>query len=234
MTSNLPKNIEQLLKAASKDADRVEAFRAYVKLLDSSYKTAEKLGAELRKQERNYNKLKEDHAFFAHHRAKVDAMVRAMRDTYVNSTKALRTLEELAQHYPAQYVFEVCNLGSYRLGTVQGWAFLNLQSASRIEANQNYTQVVIPAIAQVLPNHRDYIELRNGGIEEQIQSELDKLNEMRRVKVEIDTNLPKWSDAMKALACEMKAEDLGLLTPQERTVQEKLASGTVFKFANSA
>ncbi|SDF06500.1 hypothetical protein [Thalassobaculum litoreum] len=86
----------------------------------------------------------------------------------------------------------------------------------------------------MLPNHRDYVELRNSGIEERVQAELDKLNEMRRVKSEIDTGLPKWSDAMKALAEEMKAEDLALLNQQERTVQEKLAAGTVFKFANSA
>ncbi len=234
MATELPKNIEQLLKEATKGVDRVEAFRAYVKLLDTSYKTTEKLGAELRKQERNYNKLKEDKTFFDRHRAKVDVLLRAMRETYTNSTKALRTLEELAQHYPAQYVFDVCNLGSYRLGPVQGWAFLSIQSASRIEADQNYVNAVIPAIAQVLPNHRDYMELRNAGIEERIQAELDKLNEMRRVKSEIDMGLPKWSDAMKALAHEMKADDLALLNQQERAVQEKLVSGTVFKFANSA
>ncbi|WPZ33434.1 hypothetical protein T8K17_19640 [Thalassobaculum sp. OXR-137] len=178
--------------------------------------------------------MKEDHAFFSRHRAKVDVLLRAMRETFVNSTKALRTLEELAQNYPAQYVFDVCNLGSYRLGSVQGWSFLSIQSASRTDADQNYANAVIPAIAQVLPNHRDYVELRNSGIEERIQSEFDKLNEMRRVKAEIDNNLPKWSDAMKALADEMKPADIERLNAQERTVQEKLKAGTVFKFANSA
>lgn len=234
MASNLPKNIEQLLKEATKGVDRVVAFRAYVKLLDAGYKTAEKLGGELRKQERNYNRLKEDQTFFTRHRAKVDILLKAMRDTFVNSTKALRTLEELAQNYPAQYVFDVCNLGSYRLGSVQGWSFLSIQSASRLDANQNYANAVIPAIAQVLPNHRDYVELRNAGIEEKVQAELDKLNEMRRAKAEVDMGLPKWSDAMKALAEEMKPEDLALLNEQERAVQEKLRAGTVFKFANTA
>lgn len=234
MASNLPKNIEQLLKEATKGVDRVAAFRAYVKLLDTGYKTAERIGEELRKQERNYNRLKDDQTFFARHRAKVDVLLKAMRETYTNSAKALRTLEELAQNYPLQYVFEVCNLGSYRLGLVQGWSFLGIQSASRLDADRNYANAVIPAIAQVLPNHRDYIELRNAGIEEQVQTELDKVNEMRRAKAEIDMGLPKWSDAMKALAEEMKPEDLELLNQQERTVQEKLRAGTVFKFANSA
>lgn len=234
MASTLPNNLEKLLKEATKGVDAVEAFRSYVKLLDAGYKSAEKLGSEIRKQERNYNRLKEDHAFFSRHRAKVDVLLRAMRETFVNSTKALRTLEELAQNYPAQYVFDVCNLGSYRLGSVQGWSFLSIQSASRTDADQNYANAVIPAIAQVLPNHRDYVELRNSGIEERIQSEFDKLNEMRRVKAEIDNNLPKWSDAMKALADEMKPADIERLNAQERTVQEKLKAGTVFKFANSA
>lgn len=234
MASNLPKNIEQLLKTATKSADRVTAFRAYVKLLDTSYKTAEKLGGELRKQERNYNKLRDDEAFFSRHRAKVDALLRAMRDTYTNSAKALRMFEELAQNYPTQYVFDVCKLGSYRLGLVQGWSFLSIQSAARTDADQNYVNAVIPAIAQVLPDHRDYVELRSTGIEEQLQVELEKLNEMRRARSEIEMGLPKWSDAMKALAEEMKAEDLALLNQQERAVQEKLMAGIVFKFANSA
>lgn len=234
MATNLPKNLEKLLKEATKGVDRVDAFRSYVKLLDAGHKTAAKLGSEIRKQENTYNRLKDDFEFFSRHRAKVDILLRAMRETFVNSTKALRTLEELAQNYPVQYVFDVCKLGSYRLGSVQGWSFLSIHSASRVDADQNYANAVIPAIAQILPNHRDYVELRNSGVEERVQSEFDKLNEMRRVKAEIDTNLPKWSDAMKALAEEMKPADIELLNAQERTVQEKLKAGTVFKFANSA
>lgn len=234
MSAPLPKNIEQLLKATTKGVGRVETFRAYVKLLDTSYKTVDKLGAELRKQERNYNKMKDDHAFFARHRAKVDVLIKAMRDTYTNSTKAMRTLEELAQNYPIQYVFEVCQLGSYRLGSVQGWAFLAVRSASRIDADQNYVNVVLPAIAAILPDHRDYLELRSAGIEERLQSELDKLNEMRRTKAEIDSALPKWSDGMTALANAMDADDVARMNLQERAVQEKLIAGSSFRFANSA
>ena len=234
MATNLPIKIEELLKEATRGTDRVAAFRAYVKLLDTGYKTSEKLGGEIRKQEIVYNRLKDDESFFSRHRAKVDMLVRAMRETYANPTKVLKTLEDLAMNYPIQYVFEVCGLGSYRLGLVQGWSFFSIQSAARLDANQNYANAVMPAIAQVLPDHRDYVELRNSGIEERTQAELDKLNEMRRTKSELDTALPKWSDAMKALAEEMKPEEVALMNQQERTVQEKLRAGTVFKFANSA
>lgn len=233
MASSLPNNIEQFAKDTAKASDPVLAFRAYVKLLDAAYKATEKLGGELRRQERSYQKMKTDHQFFARHRAKVDVLIRAMRETYINSTKAMRTLEDLAQHYPAQYVFEVCQLGSYRLGTVQGWAFFNLRSASRLEADQNYINAVLPAIAAVLPDHRGYIELRNAGIEEKLQSELDRLNDMRRTKAEIDSNLPKWTDGMKALAAGMRPEDLARLSVQEQAVNEKLNSGSGFKFANA-
>lgn len=234
MSSNLPKNIEQLLQATAKGSDRVEHFRAYVKLLDAAYRTTDKLGTELRKQERNYNKMKDDQAFFTRHRSKVDVLIKAMRDTYVNSTKAMRTLEDLALNYPTQYVFDVCQLGSYRLGGVQGWSFLNLRSASRLDADQNYVNAVLPAIAATLPDHRDYIELRNAGIEDRLQAELDKLNEMRKAKAEIDTTLPKWTDAMTALANEMRPEDVARLNSQEQAVHEKLASGAGFRLANSA
>ncbi|MCR9072842.1 MAG: hypothetical protein NXI18_14080 [Alphaproteobacteria bacterium] len=233
MASSLPQNIEQLVKDTAKVTDPVLAFRAYVKLLDTAYKATEKLGAELRRQESSYQRMKTDHQFFARHRAKVDVLIRAMRETYVNSTKAMRTLEDLAQHYPAQYVFDVCQLGSYRLGNVQGWAFLNLRSASRLDADQNYLNAVLPAIAAVLPDHRGYVELRNAGIEEKLQHELDKLNEMRRTKAEIDSNLPKWTDGLKALASGMQAKELERLNPHEQAVNEKLKAGSGFKFANA-
>ncbi|MEQ8587066.1 MAG: hypothetical protein RLO01_11065 [Thalassobaculaceae bacterium] len=233
MASSLPTNIEQLVKETSKASDPVLAFRVYVKLLDAAYKSVEKLNGELRRQERNYQKMKDDQQFFSRHRAKVDVLIRAMRETYVNSTKAMRTLEELAQHYPAQYVFEVCQLGSYRLGTVQGWAFFNLRSATRLEADQNYINAVLPAIAAVLPDHRGYVELRNAGIEEKLQAELDRLNEMRRAKAEIDAGLPKWTDAMKALSDGLTEDDLARLNQQEQAVNEKLQSGSSFKFANA-
>lgn len=234
MASNLPENIEKLLKEASKGSDRVEQFRAYVKLLDRSYKTAEKLGAELRKQESNYNKMKTDHAFFGRHRMKVDVLIKAMRDTYVNSTKAMRTLEDLVQNYPAQYVFEVCHLGSYRLGTVQGWSFVSFRSVSRTEADENYVNAVLPAIGQVLPDHRDYLELRNAGIEERLQAELDKLNEMRRAKAEVEGGLPKWTEEMTALAVAMKAPEVQRLNAQEQAVHERLVNPNGPALANSA
>lgn len=234
MSSNLPQHIATLLKETAKGSDRVEQFRAYVKLLDRSYKSAEKLGAELRKQERNYDKMKSDHAFFSRHRAKVDVLIKAMRETYVNSTKAMHTLEDLAQSYPAQYVFEVCHLGSYRLGSVQGWSFFNLRSASRIEADGNYVNAVLPAIAQVLPDHRDYLDLRAAGIEDQLQAELDKLNEMRRALSELQSCIPKWTEEMTALAVAMKRGDLERLNPQEQAVHERLVHPSGPRLANSA
>jgi len=234
MSSNLPENIEKLLKESQNGSDRVEQFRSYVKLLDRAYKAADKLGSELKKQERNYDKMKTDHAFFGRHRMKVDVLIKAMRDTYVNSTKALRTLEELAEHYDAQYVFEVCHLGSYRLGAVQGWSFLNVRSASRLEADANFENAVLPAIAKVLPDHRDYLRLRAAGIEDQLQAELDKLNEMRRALSEVQSGIPKWTEEMTALAVAMKQPEIARLNAQEQAVHERLVTPGSVPLANSA
>lgn len=235
MSDLLPEKLQELLKIVSKSEDRVGQFRAYVKLLDRAYKTIEKLGGALRKQERNYDKMKSDLAFFNRHRMKVDALIKAMRETYSSSTKSLRTLEELAQAYPAQYVFEVCQLGSYRLGSVQGWAFLNMRSATRIEADDNFVQAVLPAIAQVLPDHRDYLELRSAGIEDQLEAELEKLNEMRRAKTAIESDLPKWTEAMTALAHALRPAESTQLNTQEVAVRDRLlAPGGAAKLANIA
>lgn len=234
MSDNLPEKLQEQLKLVTKAEDRLSQFRAYVKLLDRGYKSLEKLGTALRKQERNYEKLKSDLAFFSRHRMKVDVLIRAMRETYSNSTKALRALEELAQHYPPHYVFEVCQLGSYRLGGVQGWAFLNIRSVARMDADTNYEQAVLPAIAQVLPDHRDYLELRAAGIEEQIGAELEKLNEMRRAKVEIEGSLPKWTEQMTALAAAMKPAETDRLNAQELAVYERLVVPSKMPLASSA
>lgn len=234
MSSNLPENIEKLLKLLSKADGNVGQFRAYVKLLDRSYKTINSLGAELRKQERNYNKMKTDLAFFMRHRDKVDVLLRALRETYSNSSKALRTLEELAQAYPPQYVFDVCQLGSYRLGAVMGWSFLNMKSLTRMEADVNYVEAVLPAIAAVLPDHRDYLALRAAGIEKEIETELEKLKEMQRAKAAVEAALLKWSEEMTALGHALRPAEREKLNFQELTVLEQLTGSGGLPLASSA
>src|SRR3546814_20787830 len=72
----------------------------------------------------------------------------------------MRTIEELIANYPVRYAFEVCQLGSYRLGTPLGWNVMGVRSASRLDADRNYAEVVIPAPAQILPEHSGYLALR--------------------------------------------------------------------------
>ena len=222
MSEHLPESIEKLHKSISGALDKVDQFRGFVKLLDASYKEIETSGKQLVKQERKYQKLKEDHAFFARHRNKVDVLFRAMRETYSNPAKALRHIDELARNYPAQYVFEVAHLGSWRLGSVQGWAFLNLKSVARVEADRNYTEAVLPALGNALPDHKDYLDLRSEGIEERLEAELDKMNDLRRSTAAVQAGMTKWTEEMTALAAALSKEEVGRLNSQEAEVCRRL------------
>ena len=134
MSDHLPVTLSNIHEDAKKAGDRLTTFRSYVKLLNNAYKALEKAREETRLAERHLNGLKVDHAFFLRQKARVEVVFRALRDTYRNPAKALRTVDELAANYPAQYVFEVCQLGTYRLGTPLGWSFFGMHSATRTEA----------------------------------------------------------------------------------------------------
>ena len=222
MTSKLPENIEKLHKATSGALEKVEQFRAYVKLLDASYKSVDENGKLLVKQERTYQKLKEDHAFFARHRSKVDVLFRALRESYGNPAKVLRDIDELARNYPAQYVFDVAHLGSWRLGRPMGWSFLNLRSVARQEADKNYADAVLPALGIVLPDHKDYLDLRSQGVEEMLETELEKMTALRETLAAVQGGLEKWTEEMTALANALTDAEAKRLNAQEAEVRDRL------------
>jgi len=86
----------------------------------------------------------------------------------------------------------------------------------------------------VLPDHRDYLRLRAAGIEDQLQAELDKLNEMRRALSEVQSGIPKWTEEMTALAVAMKQPEIARLNAQEQAVHERLVTPGSVPLANSA
>ena len=137
MSDNLPVTLAELHRDATTASDRVETFRAYVKLLNHAYKALEKARGEAETADRRLAELRVDHTFFLRHRARVEMTFRTLIDTYRNPTKAMRTLEDLVASYPVQYVFEVCQLGSYRLGAPLGWNVMGVRSASRLDADRN-------------------------------------------------------------------------------------------------
>src|SRR3546814_16699700 len=112
-------------------------LRTYVKLLNHAYKALEKARKEAENADRRLGELRVDHTFFLRHRARVETAFRTLIDTYRNPTKAMRTIEELIANYPVRYAFEVCQLGSYRLGTPLGWNVMGVRSASRLDADRN-------------------------------------------------------------------------------------------------
>lgn len=222
MSEHLPVTLANLHDDAKKAGDRIETFRAYVKLLNAAYRALEKSRDETRLAERHVNALRIDHTFFQRHKARVETVFRALRDTYRNPAKALRTIDELAGGYPAQYVYEVCQLGSYRLGVAHGWNLLGVRSIARIEADQNYLAVAIPALAQMLPDHAAYLELRGKDVEREFEDAVADSNRKRSVQAAIEAAVPGWSEELSACAVSLTASQVDRLTNGEREVRRRL------------
>lgn len=222
MSEHLPVTLANLHGDAKRSDDRVETFRAYVRLLNQAYKALEKARDEARLADRHLAELRTDHTFFLRHKARVEVAFKALIDTYRNPTRAMRVVDELAGSYPAQYVYEVCQLGSYRLGTPLGWNVLGVRSASRIEADQNYLDVVIPALAQMLPEQSGYLELRNKDIEAMFEDALADANRKRAVQAAIEAAVPGWSEELAACALSLTPGQVDRLSNGEREVRRRL------------
>ena len=222
MSTSLPVTLANLHEDAKTAADRVETFRAYVKLLNTAYRALEKAREEARLADRHLNALRVDHTFFQRHKARVEVAFKALRETYRNPAKALRMIDELTGCYPPQYVFEVCQLGSYRLGTPLGWNVLGVRSTERIEADQNYLDAVIPAIAQILPDHAGYLDLRAKDIEQEFEDALASANRKRAVQAAIEAAVPGWSEELAAFSLALTPGEVDRLSNGEREVRRRL------------
>ena len=128
----------------------------------------------------------------------------------------------LAANYPVQYVYEVCQLGSYRLGAPLGWNVLGIRSAERIDAEQNYVDAVIPSLVELLPDHAAYLELRSKDIEQQFEEALSDANLKRAARAAIETVVPTWSDELAACALSLTDAQVAGLSESEREVRRRL------------
>ncbi len=222
MTDNLPVTLANLHEDAKKAGSRIETFRAYVKLLNAGYRALEKAREEARTAEHRVNGMRMDHVFFQRHKARVEVAFRALRDTYRNPAKALRMIDDLAANYPAQYVYDVALLGTYRFGAAHGWSILGIRSTARLEADQNYVEAVLPALVQLLPDHGAYVELRSQNIEQEFEDALASANRKRAVQAAIEMAVPTWSEELKACSLTLKQSEVDQLTNGEREVRRRL------------
>lgn len=227
MSEHLPANLTDLHKAAVQAQDRVGTFRNYVALLNRGYKATEKAGKTLRTLERELAKVREDHNFVQRHAHKVDAALVAMRTCYSNPNKVMRGLEEMLASYPVEYVYEVCRLGIWRLGKPIGWSLLWMQSPERVAAAAIYEQSVLPALAQMLPDHLDYVTLRRNKIDDLMEEAQRKVSDQRKVVAGIAANMPKWTEEMKSAAHALKPVDIALLSGEEMEVHTQLLGATL-------
>ncbi|EDP61229.1 hypothetical protein BAL199_00942 [alpha proteobacterium BAL199] len=222
MSDHLPVTLSNLHEDAKKSGDRITTFRSYVKLLNAAYKALEKARDEARLADRHLNGLKVDYAFFIRHKGRVEATFRALRDSYRNPAKALRMIDELAANYPAQYVYEVCQLGSYRFGGALGWSFVGVRSTTRIEADRNYVDIVIPTLAQMLPDHAGYLALRSKDVEGDYEAALSDATHKRAVQAAIETTVPGWSEELTSCSLALTTSEIDQLTSNEREVRRRL------------
>ncbi|MCR9176054.1 MAG: hypothetical protein NXI19_08645 [Alphaproteobacteria bacterium] len=222
MTDLVPAALTDLHQKAVAASDRIDTLRAYVTLIDQSYKVLERVRRKVKTLDGEVRRLQDDHTFFRRHEAKVDALHQALRGCYAHPNKVLRTLEDMVAAYPTEYVFEVCRLGVWRLGTPSGWGFLWMTSPERQAAAATYEAEVLPAIGQVLPDHRDFVALRKSDIVEQFEQASKLASSQRQALAALEGAMPKWTEEMRGAAHALKQGEVDRLTQEEREVRRQL------------
>lgn len=222
MSDLVPAALTDLHAKAVAAGNRIETLRAYIVLIDRGHKATQKARAAAKAMDREVARLRDDHIFFKRHEAKVETLHQALRLCYGNPNKVLRTIDEMISAYPVEYVFEVCKLGVWRLGTPIGWAFLWMISPERQAAALTYETEVLPVIAQVLPDHVDFMALRRSDIVEQFEQANKAAATQRQTLGALEGALPKWTEELKSVAHSLKQDELDRLTVEEREVRRRL------------
>ena len=222
MSEKLPSTLKSLHEDARSAKARTDTFLSYINLMNKAYKEFDQAKNKSKLADRHLNAMKAEHTFYQRHTTKIDALYVVLPECFSSPTKVMRNLDEMVMHYPAEYVFEVCKLGAWRIGPANGWTFFGFKSMSRIEAELAYEQRVLPIIAQMLADHRDYIELRQRGVEEAYDLANEDATEKRFELAAIEAVLPVWRDEMKAAATALTQDEVDRLTPDEREVRRRL------------
>lgn len=222
MSDNLPASLTDLHKDAVGAKDRVETYRNYIALMNRGYRTLEKVKRRVRVLDGELAKVRDEHIFVQRHALKVEAALAAMRQCYADPNKVMRTLDDMVLAYPVEYVYDVCRLGIWRLGRPVGWSFLWLHSQDRLEAASVYEMAVLPALAQMLPDQRDYITLRRDRIDERFDKARKTATDQRQALAAIEAAIPKWTEELKSAAHALRQSEVEKLSQEEREVRRQL------------
>ena len=222
MSDLVPAALTDLHGKAVAASDRIDTFRAYTNLIAHGHKALDRVRRKVKTLDGETRRLTDDHTFFQRHEAKIEALHHALRQCYAHPNKVLRTLDDMVAAYPVEYVFEVCKLGVWRLGTPAGWSFLWMISPERQSAAAMYESEVLPMIGQVLPDHRDFMALRRSNIAEQFEQASKVAASQRQSLAAIEGAMPKWTEEMKGAAHALKQSEVDRLTQEEREVRRQL------------
>ena len=81
---------------------------------------------------------------------------------------------------------------------------------------------MLRALSQLLPDHGDYLRLRDEGIEASYEEEKESLDELRSSISAIEAHLPMWTQEMTNIAKKMGREEILQLNDNEREVRSHL------------
>lgn len=235
--ADLPVEMKQGLAAAASAQTPLQTFHCLRAAHAVGVRALDRLGKQAKEKAGALKAAEADMAFLERHRAKEDVALRALRGTYVRPTKALAVFNDLCRNFAPHYVAEVIRLGSYRLGWPLGFGILNYRSETRIGADENYAQVVVPALDRIIPDQRDYLDLRDTGIEALHADALKAHTEVSDRRLSIEGAVRDLERDIRAAALSLSdsevgkldAEDYGfrmaILTPRQREAELSREAG---------
>lgn len=214
-TRGLPKEIQALYDRAVKAGDLAGRFLAFTDLILTATDIVTRIKRITREHEKELKKVEAEIQFLSRHKAKEDMAFRAMRGSYASPEKAFGVFNELCQSYAPDYVVEVIKLGSYRLGSATGMSFLGMRMAGREEADANYEKAVVPALATIAADQREYLKLKDTDLEVEHEKVLKFVSTIADQRLALEAAIREYTRERLEVAISMQPSDLENLNADE-------------------
>ncbi len=212
----LPDSIVEAARETKAMKDMITRFRAFGVLVDMVLMEIARTDKVLKEQRKLRQEYEAEMTFLNRHSFKLDAVYRVLAGTYSSPRKAMTVVNDLCRSYPPEYVMEVVRLGSYRLGNPLGMNLLGIKSQSRVDADEHYERSVVPALMEVLPDQRIYLELKQRSIESQHERSVAQVTELTSRRFALEGAAKEYEKEQRIMAASMQPEDIEKLDDEEK------------------
>ncbi|GAB4189622.1 MAG: hypothetical protein OHK0024_30100 [Thalassobaculales bacterium] len=211
-------------------ATLAEQFLAYFSLLEAAGELDSELRIRTAKQRKHLDDLTETHRFYNRHQTKLEALRRALAGTYTNPDRAFDKLDELMSGLSRDAIIKILAFGPHPLGKAHGFGFLGFRDSRRQRAEDNYVEIILPAMTAIADDHVAYKKVGKTDWNKLLGEAQSRLATLESQRSMLDAMIAEWKLTQMSVAKAMKAADMeGLDIVKRRlaSTMQKMDAGQI-------